>query len=59
MDNDLAVPAQLEPPRAAFTPVPDELAARRALERERRAEAARVAALVQSMLRPHREDHAG
>jgi hypothetical protein len=59
MDNDVAVPAELEPPRAAFMPVTDELAARRALERERRAEAGRIAALVQSMLRPHREDQAG
>jgi hypothetical protein len=59
MDNDVAVPAELEPPPAALMPVPDELAARRARERERRAEAGRVAALVQSMLRTHSDDQAG
>jgi hypothetical protein len=59
MDNDVALPAKLEPARAARTAVPDELAARRALERARRAEAARVTALVQSMLRRHGDDQAG
>lgn len=59
MDNDVALPTNLEPARVARTAVPDELAARRALERERRAETARVAALVQSMLQRHGDDHAG
>jgi hypothetical protein len=59
MDNDVALPTELEPPHAALMPVPDELAAKRALERERRAEAARIAALVQSMLRTHGGDQAG
>jgi hypothetical protein len=58
MDNDVAVPVDLKPPPSELTPIRDELAARRALERERRAEAARVAALVQSMLHPH-HDRAG
>ena len=48
MDNDVATPTALEPPRALPKPTDD--AQRRALERERRAEAARIAALVQSML---------
>jgi hypothetical protein len=59
MDNDVAVPAELEPPHAALMPVPDELAAKRALERERRAEAGRIAGLVQSMLHTHGRDQAG
>jgi len=59
MDNDVAVPADLVPPPAAPMPVNDELAARRALERERRAEAGRIAALVQSMLHTHSNDQAG
>jgi hypothetical protein len=59
MDNDVAVPAELEPPRAALMPANDELATRRALERERRAEAARIAALVQSMLHTRSDDQAG
>jgi hypothetical protein len=59
MDNDVAVPAELYPPPSAPMPVPDELAARRAVERERRAEAAQIAALVQSMLHTHDDDQAG
>jgi hypothetical protein len=59
MDSDVVVPTKLDPPRPAATPVPDELAARRALERERRADAARIAALVQSMLHTHDDDQAG
>jgi hypothetical protein len=59
MDNDVVLPAHLQPPRAAMSPVTDELAARRALERERRAEAARVAALVRSMLHRPGNDQAG
>jgi hypothetical protein len=59
MDNDVAVPAELEPRHAAHMPGPDELAAKRALERERRAEAGRIAALVQSMLHTHGGDRAG
>ena len=59
MDNDVALPAELKPPPTALTRLPDELAARRAVERERRAEAARVAALVQSMLQRHGDDQAG
>jgi hypothetical protein len=59
MDNDVAVPTELEPPHAALMPAPDELAAKRTLERERRAEAARITALVQSMLHPHGGDQAG
>jgi len=58
MDNDVAVPTELEPPHPLM-PVPDELAAKRALERERRAEAGRIAALVQSMLHTHGDDRAG
>ena len=51
MDNDVAVPVDLEPPGSRVMPAPDDEAARtRAFERERRAEAARIAALVQSML---------
>jgi hypothetical protein len=48
MDNDVASPAELEAPR--LIPSPRDDARRRALERQRRAEAARIAALVQSML---------
>jgi hypothetical protein len=59
MDNDVAVPAELDPPPAALMPIHDELAARRVWERERRAEAARIAALVQSMLHTRAEDQAG
>jgi hypothetical protein len=59
MDNDVASPVKLEPSPAAAMPAPDELAAKRALERERRAEAARVAALVQSMLHPHSDGQIG
>jgi hypothetical protein len=59
MDNDVAVPAELEPRHAALMHDPDELAAKRALERERRAEAGRIAALVQSMLHTHGGDRAG
>ena len=59
MDNDVALPIELEPPHAALMPDPDELAAKRAFERERRAEAGRIAALVQSMLHTHGRDQAG
>lgn len=49
MDNDVAAQVELEPPGSRVVRPPDE-AAQRALERQRRAEAARIAALVQSML---------
>jgi hypothetical protein len=49
MDDHLPSPTALEPPRLA-SPPPDPAAARRDLERARRAEAARIAALVQYML---------
>jgi hypothetical protein len=49
MDDHLPSPPALEPPR--FAPRPsDPTAARRDLERARRAEAARITALVQYML---------
>jgi hypothetical protein len=60
MDNDVAVPTQAEPrPHMKLMPVRDQLAAKRALERERRAEAARIAALVQSMLHTRGDGQAG
>jgi hypothetical protein len=49
MDDHLPSPPALEPPRFAPRP-PEPAAARRDLERARRAEAARIAALVQFML---------
>jgi hypothetical protein len=50
MDDHLPSPAALEPPGLA-PPVPsDAEAAKRDLERARRAEAARITALVQYML---------
>jgi hypothetical protein len=49
MDDHLPSPTALEPPRLV-APAPDPAAARRDVERARRAEAARIAALVQYML---------
>jgi len=49
MDDHLPSPAALEPPRLT-PPAPDAAAAQRDLERNKRAEAARIAALVQFML---------
>ena len=49
MDDHLPSPTALEPPRLAAA-TPDPAPTRRDAERARRAEAARVAALVQYML---------
>jgi hypothetical protein len=49
MDDHLPSPTALEPPRPA-PPTPDPAAAQRELERTKRAEAARITALVQFML---------
>jgi hypothetical protein len=49
MDDHLPSPTALESPRLA-PPTPDPAAARRELERAKRAEEARIAALVQFML---------
>jgi hypothetical protein len=49
MDDHLPSSAALEPPRLA-PPTPGPAAAQREIDRARRAEAARVAALVQYML---------
>jgi hypothetical protein len=49
MDDHLPSPPALEPPRFALRLL-EPAAARRDLERARRAEAARIAALVQFML---------
>jgi hypothetical protein len=58
MDDHLPSPAALEPPRLA-APVPDTAAARRDIERNKRAEAARIAALVQFMLHDRGEPPSG
>jgi hypothetical protein len=50
MDEDLLAPVELERPDAAAIPPAMRAAEQRELERARRAEAARVAALVQYML---------
>ena len=50
MKENVAAPAQLEPPTAATTPAGISAATRRELGRARRAEAARLSALVQYML---------
>lgn len=58
MDNEVAAHVELEPPGSRVMRPPDDEAARtRALERQRRREAARIAALVQSMLHG-RAEHA-
>jgi hypothetical protein len=49
MDDHLPSPTTLEPPRLG-PPTPGPAAVKRDLERARRAEAARIAALVQYML---------
>jgi hypothetical protein len=49
MDDHLPSPTALEPPRPV-SPTPDPAAAQRELERAKRAEAARITALVQFML---------
>jgi hypothetical protein len=49
MDDHLPSPTALEPPRPV-PPRPDPAAAQRELERAKRAEAARITALVQFML---------
>jgi len=49
MDDHLPSPTALEPPRPA-PPTADPAAAQRELERAKRAEAARITALVQFML---------
>jgi hypothetical protein len=49
MDDHLPSPTALEPPRPV-PPTPDPAAAQRELERAKRAEAARITALVQFML---------
>jgi hypothetical protein len=49
MDDHRPSPPALEPPEPA-PPAPDPTAAQRDLERARRAEAARITALVQYML---------
>ena len=49
MDDHLPSPTAIEPARFA-SPAADPAAARRELERARRAEAARITALVQFML---------
>jgi hypothetical protein len=49
MDDHLPSPTALEPSRAV-PPTPDPAAAQRELERTKRAEAARITALVQFML---------
>jgi hypothetical protein len=49
MDDHLPSPTALEPSRAV-PPTPDPPAAQRELERTKRAEAARITALVQFML---------
>jgi hypothetical protein len=49
MDDHLPSPTTLEPPRPV-PPTADPAAAQRDLERARRAEAARITALVQFML---------
>ena len=54
MNDEVATPAQLDPPVAAALRAESVTASRRELERTRRAEAARVTALVQYML--HRGD---
>jgi hypothetical protein len=54
MDDHLPSPSALEPPRFA-PPDRDRAAARRDFERTRRAEAARITALVQFMLHERAE----
>ena len=54
MNDEVAAPAPLDPPVAAALRAESVTAHRRELERTRRAEAARVTALVQYML--HRGD---
>jgi hypothetical protein len=49
MEDQLASPSALEPSRLA-SPAPDPAAAKREIERAKRAEAARITALVQFML---------
>jgi hypothetical protein len=56
MDDHLPSTSALEPPRLA-PPSPEPSAAQRELERAKRAEAARVAALVQYLL--HERGEAG
>jgi hypothetical protein len=58
MDDHLPFSAALEPPRLA-QPTPDRVAAQRQSERARRAEAARITALVQYMLHERDEPPSG
>jgi hypothetical protein len=50
MNDEVAAPVELDPPRTAAARSDAATARRRALERSRRADAARVTALVQYML---------
>ena len=54
MNDEVAAPAELEPPAAATIRTEAIMARARKLERTRRADAARITALVQYML--HRDD---
>ena len=54
MNDEVAAPVELDPPRTAVARLEEATARRRELERTRRADAARVTALVQYML--HRGD---
>jgi hypothetical protein len=54
MNDEIAAPAELDPQGAALVPAEAAIARRRELERTRRADTARVTALVQYML--HRGD---
>jgi hypothetical protein len=51
MNDEVAAPVELDPPRGAVTRGEAATARLRDLERTRRAEAARITALVQYMLR--------
>jgi len=54
MNDEVAVPVELDPRVAALVPAEPVTARKRELERTRRADAARITALVQYML--HRGD---
>ena len=51
MNDEIAAPVELDPPRTAAARTEAVTSRRRELERTRRADAARVTALVQYMLR--------
>jgi hypothetical protein len=59
MDDHLPPTSALEPPRLAPSAPADPAAARRELERTKRAEAARITALVQYLLHDRGEAAAG